>query len=55
MLGGRVEDGVIEMSPLFTRQQGEMVCVALEIPTPEKWVRAGHRPDQVLAAAKVGR
>ena len=54
MLGGRVEDGVIEMSPLFVRRDGQMMCVALELPNPDGWVRAGHRPEQVLAAAKAG-
>lgn len=54
MLGGRVEDGVIEMSPLFVRRDGQMVCVALELPNPDRWIRAGHRPEQVLAAAKAG-
>ena len=54
MLGGRVEDGVIEMSPLFVRHDGRMVCVALELPNAERWVRAGHRPEQVLALAKAG-
>ena len=54
MLGGRVEDGVIEMSPLFVRRDGRMVCVALELPNAERWVRAGHRPEQVLALAKAG-
>ncbi len=54
MLGGRVEDGVIEMSPLFVRRDGRMVCVALELPNPDRWIRAGHRPEQVLAAAKAG-
>ena len=54
MLGGRVEDGVIEMSPLFVRRDGRMVCVALELPNAERWVRAGHRHEQVLALAKAG-
>lgn len=54
MLGGRVEDGVIEMSPLFVRQNGQMVCVAVELPNAERWARAGHRPEQVLAIAKAG-
>ena len=54
MLGGRVEDGVIEMSPLFVRREGQMVCVALELPNPDRWIRAGHRPEQVLAEAKAG-
>ena len=54
MLGGRVEDGVIEMSPLFVRREGQMVCVALELPNPDRWVRVGHHPEQVLAAAKAG-
>ena len=43
MLGGRV-----------VRRDGRMVCVALELPNAERWVRAGHRPEQVLAAAKAG-
>ena len=54
MLGGRVENGVIEMSPLFVRQEGRMVCTALELPHPERWARAGHAPERILAMAKAG-
>lgn len=54
MLGGRVENGIIEMSPLFVRRDGQMVCTALELPHPERWARAGYSPERILAVAKSG-
>lgn len=54
MLGGRVENGIIEMSPLFVRRNGQLVCTALELPHPERWKRAGHSPERILAIAKSG-
>lgn len=47
-VGNRVENGVIETSTLFRREDDQLVCVASEVPSPEKFLRAGYAPDTLL-------
>ena len=47
-VGNRVENGVIETSTLFRREGDQLVCVASEVPSPEKFLRAGYAPDTLL-------
>ncbi|MGV3103004.1 CpaF family protein [Rothia sp. 32237D007AR] len=47
-VGNRVEHGVIETSTLFRREGEQLVCVASEVPSPEKFLRAGYAPESLL-------
>lgn len=47
-VGNRVENGVIETSTLFRREGDQLVCVASEVPSPEKFIRAGYVPETLL-------
>ncbi|WP_326502512.1 CpaF family protein [Rothia nasimurium] len=47
-VGNRVENGVIETSTLFRREGDQLVCVASEVPSPEKFIRAGYAPETLL-------
>ena len=47
-VGNRVENGVIETSTLFRREDDQLVCVASEVPSPEKFLRAGYAPEALL-------
>ena len=47
-VGNRVENGVIETSTLFRREGDQLVCVASEVPSPEKFTRAGYAPETLL-------
>lgn len=50
VVGSRVENGVIETSPLFRRIDGELTAVGSEVPAPEKFALAGVPLDNVLGA-----
>ncbi|MFW0119995.1 CpaF family protein [Rothia sp. P5764] len=47
-IGNRVENGVIETTTLFKRDGDRLICVASEVPSPEKFHYAGFVPDQLL-------
>ena len=51
-LGGRVEEGTIEMAPLFTRQNGHLVCTGMELPRPAAWERAGYSVEHLIQSAR---
>ncbi|MBK4120471.1 CpaF family protein [Kocuria rhizophila] len=53
-IGNRVENGVIETYPIFRRQNGVLRAVASEVPSPERFERAGHVPAQLLHDDAVG-
>ena len=46
-VGTRVEDGVIEASPLFHRVDGDLITGGYEVPAPEKCALAGVCTEQV--------
>ncbi|WP_421084615.1 CpaF family protein [Rothia nasimurium] len=47
-IGNRVENGIIESTPIFKNISGSLTCTASEVPSLEKFVQAGFNPDQVL-------
>lgn len=48
-IGNRVENGIIETTPLFVHDGERLVCVGSEVPSPEKFQRAGFAPESLLA------
>lgn len=46
-VGTRVENGIIETSPLFHRVDGDLIAVGAEVPAPEKFALAGVGTEQV--------
>lgn len=52
-LGNRVENGVIETSTIFKRKDQELICVASEVPSPEKFLRHGYKSETLLPLAEV--
>lgn len=48
-IGNRVENGIIETTPLFVHDGERLVCVGSEVPSPEKFQRAGFQPERLLA------
>ena len=50
-VGDRVENGIIETYPLFRHVDGELVPVAAEVPSPDKFLRSGYRPSELLDVA----
>lgn len=50
-VGNRVENGIIETYPLFRHVDGELVPVAAEVPSPEKFLRSGYQPSALLEGA----
>ncbi|RLZ03452.1 pilus assembly protein CpaF [Kocuria tytonicola] len=47
-IGNRVENGVIETYPVFRLEDGTLRCVAAEVPSTEKFRRAGHDPAELI-------
>lgn len=50
-VGNRVENGIIETYPLFRHIDGELVPVAAEVPSPDKFLRSGYQPSTLLEGA----
>ncbi|AJT41405.1 CpaF family protein [Psychromicrobium lacuslunae] len=50
-LSGRVEGKVIESSPIFRRQGGELTIVANSMPAAQKFAAAGYQVSALLAAS----
>lgn len=46
-IGTRVENGIIETSPLFRRSDGDLVAVGAEVPAPQKFALAGIPTEAV--------
>ena len=46
-VGTRVENGIIETSPLFHRVDGDLIAIGAEVPAPEKFALAGVGTEQV--------
>lgn len=46
-VGSRVENGIIETSPLFRRAGGDLIVVGAEVPAPGKFALAGVPLDTV--------
>ena len=47
-VGNRVENGVIETYPVFRLENGVLRAVASEVPSSEKFVRAGYAPAALI-------
>jgi pilus assembly protein CpaF len=47
-LGRRVENGVIESSPVFRMHEGRLVPMGTSMPAPEKFARAGFDVAELL-------
>lgn len=52
-VGDRVENGIIETSPLFRRLGTDLVCTAVEPPAAHKFLAHGIRPESVLPEARL--
>lgn len=49
-VGNRVENGVIETTPIFRRCEGDLVCTASEVPGREKFMARGVSTDGLVQA-----